>query len=244
MAILRLRGSDGRVIAIPAIKGDAFTYEDFTAEQLAALTGPMGPKGDKGDTGQQGIQGIQGLPGLNGYSPVRGVDYWTDADQEQIIADVLDELPAASTMQAGIVTLSDSVSSSGSTQAATSKAVKAAYDEAEGAYDRADDAYELASGVSARVDRSTSNASAGISYTKSNTTYAFPNDGYLFVGADSTFTGTLGVVVLTSNDVTLCYVYMSNLSGINYQSLYVKKGMKIKIASMPTGCIVKFMPLV
>ena len=27
-------------------KGDPFTYEDFTAEQLAALTGPEGPKGD------------------------------------------------------------------------------------------------------------------------------------------------------------------------------------------------------
>ena len=36
-------------------KGDAFTYSDFTAEQLAALkgekgdTGPQGPKGDTGD---------------------------------------------------------------------------------------------------------------------------------------------------------------------------------------------------
>lgn len=27
-------------------KGDAFTYEDFTPEQLAALTGPQGPQGD------------------------------------------------------------------------------------------------------------------------------------------------------------------------------------------------------
>ena len=32
-------------------KGDAFTYEDFTPEQLAAL---KGEKGDKGDTGPQG----------------------------------------------------------------------------------------------------------------------------------------------------------------------------------------------
>ena len=35
-------------------KGDAFTYEDFTAEQLAAL------KGQKGDTGSPGPQGPQG----------------------------------------------------------------------------------------------------------------------------------------------------------------------------------------
>ena len=41
-------------------KGDAFTYEDFTPEQLAAL---KGPKGDKGDTGPQGPQGPQGPAG-------------------------------------------------------------------------------------------------------------------------------------------------------------------------------------
>jgi len=35
-------------------KGDPFTYEDFTAEQLAAL---VGPKGDKGDTGEPGPKG-------------------------------------------------------------------------------------------------------------------------------------------------------------------------------------------
>ena len=38
-------------------KGDPFTYDDFTDEQLANL------KGDKGDTGPKGEQGEQGLPG-------------------------------------------------------------------------------------------------------------------------------------------------------------------------------------
>ena len=38
-------------------KGDAFTYEDFTPEQLAAL---KGEKGDKGDIGPQGPQGPAG----------------------------------------------------------------------------------------------------------------------------------------------------------------------------------------
>ena len=50
-------------------KGDAFTFEDFTNEQLASLKGPkgdtgaQGPKGDKGDTGPQGPQGPKGDTG-------------------------------------------------------------------------------------------------------------------------------------------------------------------------------------
>lgn len=47
-------------------KGDAFTYEDFTTEQLAAL------KGDKGDTGEQGPQGPQGEQGPIGPAGPQG----------------------------------------------------------------------------------------------------------------------------------------------------------------------------
>lgn len=53
-------------------KGDPFTYEDFTPEQLAALTGPagatgpQGPKGDTGDTGPQGPKGDTGDTGPQG----------------------------------------------------------------------------------------------------------------------------------------------------------------------------------
>lgn len=58
-------------------KGDPFTYSDFTQEQLAALRGPEGP------------QGIQGEVGPAGYTPVRGTDYWTDADKQEIINAVI-----------------------------------------------------------------------------------------------------------------------------------------------------------
>lgn len=47
-------------------KGDAFTYGDFTPEQLEGLKGEKGDKGDKGDTGEQGIQGVQGEKGEKG----------------------------------------------------------------------------------------------------------------------------------------------------------------------------------
>ena len=59
-------------------KGDPFTYSDFTAEQLAAL------KGDKGDTG---------APGKDGKTPVKGTDYWTAADKQEIVNDVIAALP-------------------------------------------------------------------------------------------------------------------------------------------------------
>ncbi|WP_323082026.1 hypothetical protein [Limosilactobacillus reuteri] len=44
--------------------------------------GPDGKQGPKGDPGERGPQGVQGQ---NGHTPVRGVDYWTDADQKAIV---------------------------------------------------------------------------------------------------------------------------------------------------------------
>lgn len=66
---------------------------------LQGETGPAGPQGQKGDPGAQGPQGIRGEQGPKGdtgaagYTPVRGVDYWTAADKQEII----DSLPGAGT---------------------------------------------------------------------------------------------------------------------------------------------------
>lgn len=52
--------------------------------------GPAGPEGPKGDIGEQGSEGPQGMigppgkPGDDGYTPQRGVDYWTEADKAEI----------------------------------------------------------------------------------------------------------------------------------------------------------------
>lgn len=63
-------------------KGDPFTYEDFTAEQLASL---KGEKGDKGDQGVQGEQGPQGIQGEQGPAGTNGTDYvLTDSDKQEI----------------------------------------------------------------------------------------------------------------------------------------------------------------
>ena len=57
------------------VKGDPFEYADFTEEQLLALKGEKGDKGDKGDTGltgNTGAQGIQGATGLKGDKGDKG----------------------------------------------------------------------------------------------------------------------------------------------------------------------------
>lgn len=80
-------------------------FEGNEEEWLASLKGPkgdtgltgsqgpkgeqgiQGPKGDIGPTGPQGKQGIQGPkgdPGTDGKTPVRGTDYWTEADIAEI----------------------------------------------------------------------------------------------------------------------------------------------------------------
>lgn len=56
-------------------------------------TGATGPQGDKGDKGDQGATGPQGEPGADGYTPVKGIDYWTEEDKAEIVDNVLAALP-------------------------------------------------------------------------------------------------------------------------------------------------------
>lgn len=40
-----------------------------------------------------GPSGPQGPAGADGYTPVKGVDYWTEEDKAEIVSDVLAALP-------------------------------------------------------------------------------------------------------------------------------------------------------
>lgn len=40
-----------------------------------------------------GPPGEKGNPGTDGYTPVRGIDYWTDQDKAEIIAETVAALP-------------------------------------------------------------------------------------------------------------------------------------------------------
>lgn len=57
-------------------------------------TGATGPKGEKGDQGETGPQGPEGPAG---YTPVKGTDYFTEADKTELVADVKAQIVVPST---------------------------------------------------------------------------------------------------------------------------------------------------
>lgn len=59
--------------------------------------GEQGPAGPVGADGAVGPQGPQGEPGTPGKTPVKGVDYWTEADKQEIISEVLKQVPSEET---------------------------------------------------------------------------------------------------------------------------------------------------
>ena len=99
----------------PGEKGDAFTYADFTAAQLAAL---KGEKGDKGDTGPQGPKG-DGVEVSGSKGQYLG---FTDTDTLGAMS-----LPSASTGSKGITYLVDSYERTDTDKAVTPKALNSVY---------------------------------------------------------------------------------------------------------------------
>ena len=106
-------------------KGDPFTYEDFTAEQLEAL---------------------KGSNGKDGYTPIKGVDYYTDAERAEMVEDVMNSTnvkPYAEEAKAAASAAANSkaaAASSASAAAASESASKAAQAAAEKARDEAQQA--------------------------------------------------------------------------------------------------------
>lgn len=92
----------GRVVGEKGDTGDAFTYDDFTPEQLAGLkgetgdTGPAGPKGDTGEKGDKGDTGAKGDTGNKGETGATGEKGDTGAK-----GDTGDTGPAGNTGPAG-----------------------------------------------------------------------------------------------------------------------------------------------
>ena len=62
---------------------------ELTEEQIALLKGEKGDPGEKGDKGDKGDIGATGASGKDGYTPVKGVDYFTDAELQEYMTLVM-----------------------------------------------------------------------------------------------------------------------------------------------------------
>ena len=79
-------------------KGDTGATGPTGPQGEQGIQGPKGDKGDKGDTGatgpkgDTGATGAAGKNGADGKTPVLGTDYWTQADREAMMAEIIDLL--------------------------------------------------------------------------------------------------------------------------------------------------------
>ncbi|MBR2388214.1 MAG: collagen-like protein [Clostridia bacterium] len=87
-----LRGEKGE----QGQRGEKGEKGDKGEQGIQGKQGLQGAKGDKGDRGEQGIQGIQGEKGedgADGYTPIKGKDYYTEADKTEMVNAVISALP-------------------------------------------------------------------------------------------------------------------------------------------------------
>ena len=81
-------GSPGRDGVSPTV-----TTATITGGHRVSITDATGTKSFDVKDGKDGADGAAGPAGAPGYTPQRGTDYWTPADQSAIVQEVLNELP-------------------------------------------------------------------------------------------------------------------------------------------------------
>ena len=92
---------------------DIYIFDSVTASWInnGPLQGAKGEKGDPGDPGAPGKDGTPGKDGAPGKTPVKGTDYFTEADKQEVAAEAaaLVNIPVTSVNgKTGAVTLGKS----------------------------------------------------------------------------------------------------------------------------------------
>lgn len=96
------KGKDGVTPTIGS-NGNWYLGATDTGKPSRGETGPQGTPGKdgapgapgaQGEKGEKGEKGDPGTPGAAGHTPVKGTDYWTAADKQEIVNNVLAALPA------------------------------------------------------------------------------------------------------------------------------------------------------
>lgn len=73
------------------------TIHGYSAYEVAVLNGFKGTEqewldsliGPQGIPGTAAAKGDKGDPGKDGYTPIKGVDYYTEAEKEEVVAEVV-----------------------------------------------------------------------------------------------------------------------------------------------------------
>lgn len=86
-------GKDGTSVTVKSVSessadggSNVVTFSD--GKTLNVKNGSKGSKGDTGATGPEGPQGKKGDKGIDGKTPVKGTDYFTEADKEEMVEEV------------------------------------------------------------------------------------------------------------------------------------------------------------
>ena len=88
---------DGGATFIPSVSADGVISwtndKGLPNPKPVNIKGVKGDKGDKGEAGENGKDGANGKDGEDGYTPVKGKDYFTDADKAEMVSSVISQLP-------------------------------------------------------------------------------------------------------------------------------------------------------
>ena len=84
--------SDG-LLSLGIPRGDKGDKGDTGEQGIQGIPGEKGDKGDKGEKGDKGDSGENGKDGADGKTPVKGEDYFTEADKSEMVSAVISALP-------------------------------------------------------------------------------------------------------------------------------------------------------
>lgn len=87
-------GKDG-TSATHSWNGTTLTITSASGTSSANLKGDKGDTGSKGDKGDTGSKGDKGDKGDAGKTPVKGTDYFTESDKQEMVSAILAALPTA-----------------------------------------------------------------------------------------------------------------------------------------------------
>ena len=74
-------------------KGDKGERGETGPQGIPGIQGKTGPQGIQGARGPKGEKGDTGKTGADGYTPIKGLDYYTEDEKNELVAIILESMP-------------------------------------------------------------------------------------------------------------------------------------------------------